>query len=52
MNTAKDFKRNPRAKFIQAFNAALQTTTQDEPEPVVKTTVKKKTSKNGTNVKK
>lgn len=40
------------AKFIQAFNAALQTTTQDEPEPVAKPTVKKKTSKNGTNVKK
>lgn len=40
------------AKFIQAFNAALQTTTQEEPEHVVKTTVKKKTGKNGTNVKK
>ena len=40
------------AKFVQAFNAALQTTTQEEPEPVVKTTVKKKTGKNGTNVKK
>ena len=40
------------AKFIQAFNAALQTTTQEESEPVVKTTVKKKTGKNGTNVKK
>lgn len=30
------------AKFIQAFNAALQTTTQEEPEPVIKPTVKKK----------
>lgn len=40
------------AKFIQAFNAALQTTTQDEQEPIAKTTVKKKTGKNGTNVKK
>ena len=39
------------AKFVQAFNAALQTTTQDEPEPIVKPTVKKKTGKNATNVK-
>ncbi|MBQ2791352.1 MAG: hypothetical protein IJE97_17075 [Thermoguttaceae bacterium] len=38
------------AKFIQAFNAALQTSTQEEPETVVKPTVKKKTSKNGTDV--
>lgn len=48
----KIFKGIRDAKFIQAFNAALQTTTQNEPEPVIKPTVKKKTSKNGTNVKK